>query len=89
MPETPDFNQIARRVVDTLLENVGYDFLRPDGQSKALAQAGVAEQLRLIWNARGAADLVKLEAELSTLMGATASGPYTKNLDRALRSLDR
>lgn len=49
----------------------------------------MAEQLRLIWNARGAADVTKLEAELSSLMGVTAAGPYVKNLDRALRSLDR
>jgi hypothetical protein len=49
----------------------------------------IAEQLRGIWNARGGADRAKLEGELSSQMGATAAGPYVKNLDRALRSLDR
>jgi hypothetical protein len=46
-------------------------------------------ELLNIWNARGAADIAKIETELSTLMGATAAGPYVKNLDRALRRLDR
>jgi hypothetical protein len=49
----------------------------------------IAEKLRQVWNARGAADIVKVESELSTMMGSTAAGPYCKNLDRALRTLDR
>jgi hypothetical protein len=53
------------------------------------ARAFVLETMRLVWNARGAADLAKLESELSQQMGATAAGPYLKNLDRALRRLDR
>jgi hypothetical protein len=86
MPETPDFEQFARGIVDTLLENGGYDFLRPDGKSKALAQAGVAEQLRLVWNARGAADIATIEVEIPNVWtSAEPAGPLT----RALRSLDR
>lgn len=76
MSEPPDFDRIA---LDLCLA----------GDRDGPGSTEIAEQLRLVWNARGAADLVKVEAELSTLMGATASGPYTKNLDRALRSLDR
>ena len=49
----------------------------------------VREQLVLVWNARGAADTAKVGAELMQMMGASASGPYIKNLDRALRILDR
>jgi hypothetical protein len=39
-------------------------------------------------NARGAADIVKVESELTQMIGATVSGLYIKNLDRALRALD-
>lgn len=78
MPEIPDFEKIARRLSNEAGHSgdgaVTYEF---------------AATLRLVWNARGAADLVKIEAELSTLMGSTAAGPYVKSLDRALRSLDR
>jgi hypothetical protein len=47
----------------------------------------VAEQLRLVWNARGAADLAKLEAVF--LADNDEHRPSMKNLNRALRSLDR
>jgi hypothetical protein len=36
-----------------------------------------------------AADISQLEPILSGLMGVTAAGPYVKNLDRALRSMNR
>ncbi len=72
--EIPDFDSIALRLVT---------------QGKAHDQISLVEQLREVWNARGAADLVILEADLSTMMGATAAGPYVKNLDRAIRRLDR
>jgi hypothetical protein len=71
MPEPPDFDAMARRLVEMTDLRL------------------IRGQLMLIWNARGAADIAKLETELTTMMGATASGPYVKNLDRALRSLDR
>ena len=80
MAEPPDFDQIARQLVDA------YD---PDAMADRSIAIDITEQLRLIWNARGAADLVTLEAALSSLMGVTAAGPYVKNLDRALRQLDR
>ena len=49
----------------------------------------MAEQFRLVWNARGAADIVKLEAEFRSRIGDTTSESYVKHLNRALRSLDR
>lgn len=76
MNDTPDFEQIADRLV------VSAAPFSPH-------RAAVVEQLRLIWNARGASDIAKVEAELSSMMGATKAGPYIKNLDRALRTLDR
>jgi hypothetical protein len=85
MPETPDFAQIAHHIVDVAYTD--------DGQTvrdvKAALEAGIAAQLRAVWNARGAADLAKLEAALIALMGATAAGPFIKDLDREVRQLDR
>jgi len=84
MAETPDFVQIARNMI-TLIDD-------DDEEHRQLVSnviADIAEQLRLVWNARGAADLATIEHDLSTLMGTTAAGPYLKNLDRALRKLDR
>jgi hypothetical protein len=43
MAETPDFDQLARAIVDD------------DAHELPFAQA-IAEQLRKVWNARGAAD---------------------------------
>jgi hypothetical protein len=85
MPETPDFNQIARQLVADLpiIEHA------PRIDTSVLTLAFLAEQLRWVWNARGAADLIKVDVELSAMMGGTAAGPYVKNLDLAIRTLDR
>jgi hypothetical protein len=74
MPESPDFDQIARTIIGAPEDNI-----RP----RAIHDVHILiiEQLRLVWNARGAADITKLEAELP--------GAVTKRLDAALRSLDR
>jgi ApbE superfamily uncharacterized protein (UPF0280 family) len=74
MNETPDFEQAARNVL----------IASADGD---VADA-IATELRRTWNARGASDIATVERELSSMMGATAGGPYIKNLDRALRKLD-
>jgi hypothetical protein len=50
MPKTPDFEAIATRVVNK-------------GNGQALA-AQFADELRLMWNARGAADVALLEGEI-------------------------
>lgn len=84
MPETPDFNEIARVAVMTFYDTTP----RPTRDERA-AVANIAERLRLIWNARGDADIAKLETELATHMGVAARGPYVMHLDRALHSLDR
>lgn len=56
-------------------------------------RADLAIQIRsalvAIWNARGAVDIAKLEAELRSMMGANVSGLYVNRLDLALRRLDR
>ena len=48
--------------------------------------ADIAEELRLIWNARGAADIAKIEFEIPNVW--TSPEPAGA-LARALRSLDR
>ena len=68
----PDFRAIASRLL-------GVD------DNPALG-ARVAEELRLTWNARGAADIAKLEAEIPNVW--TTAEPAGA-LTRALRALDR
>jgi hypothetical protein len=90
MAETIDFEQVAREILEQLATSVltreaAFGTEPPRAQRHTVL---IAEHLRLIWNARGAADLEALEAVLLSLMGATASAPYLKSLDRALRKLD-
>jgi hypothetical protein len=49
----------------------------------------ICEQLRLIWNARGAADIATVESELFEIMKPADVGRHLKRLDRAIRALDR
>lgn len=81
MPETPDFEQIAHRIAMSLPGAIGPPFV--------LLREHIWKELRLAWNARGAADLVALEASLASQVGATEAGRIGKNLNRALRALDR
>jgi len=55
MPETPDFEKLARAVVPFCLGV-------KDSDDVVEACRLVAEQLRQVWNARGAADIVKVAA---------------------------
>jgi len=48
----------------------------------------IADELRLIWNARGAADLALIDTTMTYAYGSPNAG-LLKTLDRALRSLDR
>ena len=49
----------------------------------------ICDQLRLIWNARGAADIATVESQLLEIMRPADVGRHLKRLDRALRDLDR
>lgn len=84
MPESPDFESIARMLHDTFGCDHG-----TDAETAAAQVAMIAEQLRLVWNARGELDLATVDATLASLMGSTASGPYVKQIDRAIKLLDR
>ncbi len=61
MPEPPDFDQLT------------VDLATRAGRGDILPH--IKEALRQVWNARGAADMAKVEHELSTMMGSTAAGP--------------
>jgi hypothetical protein len=69
VPEVPDFDQIAEKMFDAM------------GRNRKERIEHYARRLREIWNARGAADIATVEAELP--------GASTQELGRALRSLDR
>lgn len=71
MPKSPDFDRLA----DVCLARV-YE-VRDKG---LIAEHGVVvEQLRQVWNARGAADCAKAEATIGSAVVLTS----------AIRSLDR
>src|SRR6185295_2374110 len=64
MPDTPDFDQIARQIAVTLSEGRPIDGIEELTEFLDVAQrlrVAVVEQLRQVWNARGAADLAALE----------------------------
>jgi hypothetical protein len=79
--ESPDFEQKALNILDAISVCASPSLVRPEVQTKALAQIVIAEQLRLVWNARGAADLDAME---------TAHKDYNwTELEDGIRSLDR
>lgn len=67
MPESPDFERIAAPLAE---------------YADDTRREQIAEQLRLVWNARGAADIAKVEIEARDTI-------WPGVLARALRSLDR
>jgi hypothetical protein len=83
MPKIPDFDAIASELMDL----VDREFMDGTGEprSRRLVRHAIVEQLRLIWNARGAVDLAKIDAVLSP----TVAAPYVKTMNREIRKLDR
>jgi hypothetical protein len=75
MPEIPDFDQIARTLLARLTD--------PTDPFWTPALRAIAEQLRVVWNARGDADLVELEAAFAGV------SPSMKVIDPIIRALDR
>lgn len=80
MANAPRFEVIAAEIV-AMVSDVSATAASTAGKTSA-----VAVHLRLIWNARGAADIAKLETEVPNLW--TTSDPAGA-LTRALRALDR
>jgi ribosomal protein S27AE len=96
MPESPDFEQIAQAAVNDLRcprcgsHQIAVTAERDTCLSchafgwpsvREFMKAAIAEQLRLTWNARGAADIATIDAALP--------GASVKTLDALLRLLDR
>jgi hypothetical protein len=73
--ETPDFDQLARQTADAVSK------LSPNALTVFLA-----EQLHMIWNARGDADIAKIESGLPDVWTAQN---IVGELTSALRTLDR
>jgi hypothetical protein len=84
MPETPDFEAIARRIFP--VDDIGHDALA--AALSAESRDHLVAQLRLVWNARGQADLNALDAEV-IVMGASESVGFWTVFKRAVRQLDR
>lgn len=78
----PDFAAIAQQLEEAhglgRLDDVG------DGDSASRLLLAIAEQLRQVWNARGAADLAMLESR-----DLDHSSTVSVDIARALRALDR
>ncbi|MGH9142787.1 MAG: hypothetical protein ACRD2I_16770 [Vicinamibacterales bacterium] len=68
------------RLTDDLLRK-----LESNSGNRDRTHALVKETLRQVWNARGAADIAKLEVELLARQTVQPEGPLTQ----ALRTLDR
>jgi hypothetical protein len=71
MPETPDFEKLARQFSPD-----GAGLTEADKAREAKLTPLVADLLRQVWNARGAADLAQLQRPVS-------------EVEAAIRALDR
>jgi hypothetical protein len=80
MPDTPTFALISRQIASTLASQEP----APGG----VDVGAITEQLRAIWNARGAADLKTIESELAQI-GVKATAHLRDTLGSALQALDR
>ena len=49
----------------------------------------IRDQLRLIWNARGVADIATVESQLFKVMEPADVGRHLTLIDHAIRALDR
>lgn len=79
MADTPDFVLIAREIASALA---------PDDRARDGAVGAIADRLRSIWNARGAADAATMRTELAQI-GVKATAHLKDTLDAAVHALDR
>lgn len=84
MVETPDFEQIARRMFP--VDNMGHDAIA--AELSAESRAHVVEQLRLVWNARGAADQETIAPAIEYL-NVLAKAKEPPDVLAQIRTLDR
>jgi hypothetical protein len=81
MPEIPDFDQMAERLVDRIWSAAA-------AHPEIAAPPDVVEVLRQVWNARGAADMDAIDAQLAYSPEGIVVG-VRQQIDRAIRTLDR
>ncbi len=79
LPVTPDFALIAQSIAVTL----GAEKRRVGSHQTSV----IEDQLRAIWNRRGAADVVAIESELAQI-GVKATVYLTDTLRTAVHELD-
>jgi hypothetical protein len=85
MPDSPDFESIARH----LNEEHGLERLDEwDPENSGRLLAAIAEQLRLVWNARGATDLNAIDSAVAYTKDGIVTGARHQ-IARALQSVDR
>jgi len=91
MPEPPDFDQIAQRLIKLGGWDEEDDHPQDDLHRQAIAiqLAAVVEEVRQVWNARGAADAKAVDERLATLAGWVTSEPYRQHLREAIEALNR
>jgi hypothetical protein len=79
MPEAPDFEVIATRLIGL-----------PAVLIHADTRAAVIEQLRQVWNARGAADAeVVLKRTIELVAGQVMDAELARYFEETIRALDR
>jgi hypothetical protein len=81
MPEFPNFDQIARQIIHTVQMAIEGAGRHPEPV--------IAEQLRQVWNARGAADLDALEPIIGKLGDTMDPDNARVFVGDALRTVDR
>lgn len=86
--ESPDFDAIAQTLIHDAAMIVG---ALAAGTDCLPARRAIAEQLRLVWNARGAADAEAIWEEPAADGGDSDGGPYLSmaSASRAINGLDR
>jgi len=93
--EPPDFDQIAdtiARRVESHCSDLDPERETDDDAVRATVVRAIAEQLRQVWNARGAADMKAIEAcQGDAQAAARGSGRVIRqySIDRAIESLDK
>ena len=89
MPETPDFEQLARQIFAVWSEHFRHNSEATRNLEVSITDA--ADQLRQVWNARGVADLAIVNTALAAHLGEI--GYSTSALDAAvmlaIQSMDR
>jgi len=92
MPEPPDFDQIADTIatrVESHISDLDPERETDDDAVRATVIRQIAEQLRHVWNARGAADLEEMGPIIAKLADAMDPDHAREFVVDTIRKLDR